>query len=274
MLGKRVKQQIGYLFLGVLCILTHSCELIDYHPYDVRIKGETGINGRNTARIEADLAGKKHFRFALISDTQRWYDETEEMVQHINQQDDVDFVIHGGDQADFGMTQEFLWMRDIMNELNCPYTCIIGNHDCLGTGVETFKEVYGPLNYAFTAGNVRFLCLQTNALEYDDPLSVPNFTFLDEELEHTSPEVKRTIVVMHTQPYDYQFNNNVAKIFQAYLKQFPNLMFCLHGHGHKFQVNDLFNDGILYYECPSAGKRSYLLFDINENGYDYEVVEF
>ena len=43
MLGKRVKQQIGYLFLGVLCILTHSCELIDYHPYDVRIKGETGI---------------------------------------------------------------------------------------------------------------------------------------------------------------------------------------------------------------------------------------
>ena len=115
MLGKRVKQQIGYLFLGVLCILTHSCELIDYHPYDVRIKGETGINGRNTARIEADLTGKKHFRFALISDTQRWYDETEEMVQHINQQDDVDFVIHGGDQADFGMTQEFLWMRDIMN---------------------------------------------------------------------------------------------------------------------------------------------------------------
>lgn len=144
----------------------------------------------------------------------------------------------------------------------------------MGTGVETFKEVYGPLNYAFTAGDVRFLSLQTNALEYDDPLSVPNFTFLDEELEHTSPEVKRTIVVMHTQPYDDQFNNNVAKIFQAYLKQFPNLMFCLHGHGHKFQVNDLFNDGILYYECPSAGKRSYLLFDINENGYDYEVVEF
>ena len=39
-------------------------------------------------------------------------------------------------------------------------------------------------------------------------------------------------------------------------------------------LSDLFNDGILYYECPSAGKRSYLLFDINENGYDYEVVEF
>ncbi|MCI7706670.1 MAG: hypothetical protein SPF43_05780 [Bacteroidales bacterium] len=51
----------------------------------------------------------------------------------------------------------------------------------MGTGVETFKEVYDPLNYAFTAGDVRFLYLQTHALEYDDPLSVPNFTFLDEE---------------------------------------------------------------------------------------------
>lgn len=27
----------------------------------------------------------------------------------------IDFVIHGGDMSDFGVTKEFLWQRDIMN---------------------------------------------------------------------------------------------------------------------------------------------------------------
>lgn len=33
--------------------------------------------------------------------------------------------------------------------------------------MEAYRAVFGPLNYAFTAGDVRFLCLNTNALEFD-----------------------------------------------------------------------------------------------------------
>jgi len=73
----------------------------------------------------------------------------------------------------------------------------------LGTGVETFKEVYGPLNYAFTAGDVRFLCLQTHALEYDDPLSVPNFTFLDEELTTCDMLLISKATNRYLKPKDY-----------------------------------------------------------------------
>lgn len=268
------KKAVARLPIAGCLLLLAGCEMIDYHPYDVRIKGETGVNGKNIAQIEAEMAGRRHLRFAMISDTQRWYDETEEAVAHVNRQDSVDFVIHGGDQADFGMTQEFLWTRDILGGLARPCVCVIGNHDCLGTGVEAFKTVYGPLNFAFTAGMTRFICLQTNALEYDDPLSVPNFGFLEAELEGLSPEIESTVVVMHTQPYAEQFNNNVAKVFQEYLKRFPGLRFCLHGHGHNFRAEEIFGDGVVYFECPSVSKRSYLVFDLYEEGYDYEVVGF
>ena len=81
----------------------------------------------------------------------------------------IDFVIHGGDMSDFGVTKEFLWQRDIMNGLKVPYVALIGNHDCLGTGEETYKTVFGPTNFSFIAGNVKFVCLNTNALEYDYP---------------------------------------------------------------------------------------------------------
>ena len=69
-----------------------------------------------------------------MGDSQRWYDETEDFVKEINKRNDIDFVIHGGDMSDFGLTKEFLWQRDIMNGLNVPYVALIGNHDCLGTG--------------------------------------------------------------------------------------------------------------------------------------------
>jgi len=53
------------------------------------------------------------------------------------------------------------------------------------------------------------------------------------------------------------------------------VQFCLYGHEHKFAVDDLFNDGVLYFQCPCIDKRIYLLFTIKEDGtYDYETVEF
>lgn len=80
---------------------------------------------------------------------------------------------------------------------------------------------------------------------------------------------------MHVKPFEFVFNNNVAKIFQLYVNQFPKVQFCLYGHEHKFAVDDLFNDGVLYFQCPCIDKRIYLLFTIKGDGtYDYETVEF
>ncbi|HCO67623.1 MAG TPA: phosphoesterase, partial [Dysgonomonas sp.] len=110
-----MKKMLGYLvFCNTLFFL--ACDMIEYHPYDGRISGSKNINRQNIQRIETACEGKKTIRYAFLSDTQRHYDETEACVNHINQREDIDFVIHGGDISDFGMTKEFMWMRDIMNK--------------------------------------------------------------------------------------------------------------------------------------------------------------
>jgi len=248
--------------------------MIEYHPYDGRVSGETGINEKNIKRIEEVCKGKETIRFAVIGDTQRWYDETELFVKALNARNDIDFVIHGGDVSDFGLTKEFTWMRDILNKLNVPYVVLLGNHDCLANGVDVFHTVFGEVNFSFLAGNTKFICLNTNALEFDYSHPVPDFQFIEEEYKDTREEYQKTIFAMHVRPFSEQFNNNVANVFQRYIKEFPQLQFCLNAHDHQITADDLFDDGVIYYGSANIQKRKYLLFTLKPDGYDYEVVGF
>ena len=143
----------------------------------------------------------------------------------------------------------------------------LGDKKDLGIHSEMFS-------FAFTAGNVRFLCLNTNALEFDYSSAVPNIQFIRDEGDHVPEGVEKTVVAMHAGPFSEQFNNNIAEYFHYYLKEMPDLQFCVYGHGHNVSVDEFFDDGIKYYECSCAKDRSYLFFTLNSNGYTYEVVNF
>lgn len=259
--------------LWFVCVLLTGCIKFKYHPYDGNINGPTDINATNIRRIEMATLGKTTIRFAFIGDTQRSYDETVEAVNHINRNPDIDFVMHGGDITDFGLTDEFVWMRDILNKLNKPYVVLIGNHDCLANGEEVFEKIFGKLNFSFVAGNIKFVCLNTNALEADYSKPIPDFLFLNREIEKTNPTFK-TIVAMHAKPYTEQFNNNVAEVFQYIVNQFPNLQFCLNAHNHSYDRADIFNDGIIYYGTPNIKKRQYLNFTITPQNTTHELVSY
>lgn len=263
------------LVLLSLLLLSACSNLFDYHAYDTQISGETGINAKNKALIEVQSQEKKNIKFAFISDTQRWYDETEDVVAHINNRGDIDFVIHGGDLSDFGATREFMWQRDILNKLTTPYVCLLGNHDCIGSGKHTFEKIFGNPNFTLRVGNTLFVCLNTNALEYDYSEPVPDFFFLESQLEIAlASGVEQTIVLMHAPPFDLVFNNNVASAFQYSIKRFPNLLFCVYGHNHNTEINDFFNDGINYYGCTNIKDRRYFLFTLTQDSYEMEEVSF
>ena len=255
-------------------LLMGSCNAIDIHPYDCNISGEQDINRRHIQEL-AGTFGKnvQEFRFAFISDTQRWYDETEDAVRSINGKG-VDFVIHGGDLSDFGGTKEFLWQRDILNGLDMPWLALLGNHDCLGSGEQAHSVVFGEPNFHFVVGDVLFVCLNTNALEFDYSTPVPDFDFMADLLANMPKGVERTIFVMHVRPYADQFNNNVSVVFDHYTREFPNVQFYLFGHEHTLMETDLFENGIMWYGIPSINRRQYYIFTVNREGYSYEVVDF
>ena len=263
----------GVLLLGSTAFA--ACELIDYHPYDTRVEGKSHINAQHIERIEATTAGKKTIRFVLISDTQRWYDETKAAVKSINPRNNIDFVLHCGDLTDFGVTREFEVQRDILENLRVPYVALLGNHDCLGTGADVYRYMFGNPDFSFNAGDVHFLCIISNAFEYDYSVDIPNFSFIREDLGSLPSNVQRTVVAMHAQPTSEQFNNNVSELFEYEIRKYPGLAFCMCGHGHHTQVNEWFGDGVLYYECAAAKHREYIIFTLDEEGgYSYETVDY
>jgi len=269
-----MERKKALLLILFFTLFLSSCDVFEYHPYDGRISGETGINAKNIKRIKQNTEGKTTIRFVMMGDSQRWYDETEAFVNHLNKRSDIDFVIHGGDVSDFGATNEFIWMRDIMNSLKVPYVVLLGNHDCLGNGEYIYEEIFGEENFSFMAGNTKFVCLNTNALEYDYSHPVPNFSFMEKEIANIEPGQEKTVLAMHVKPYAEQFNNNVAKGFEYYVNKFLNVQFCLNAHNHNIEVEDIFNDGIIYYGSDNMADRNYLLFTLTPEGYDYEVVYY
>lgn len=277
-----------------LSVFLFSCQNFEYHPYAADIDGPGNINENNIKRIQAEVKTLP-VKFAFMTDTQGAYNELDEAMRHISANDGIDFIVHGGDISDFGLPKEFVWCRDIMDGYNIPYFAVIGNHDCQGSGENAYEYIFGLKNYSFNVAGIHFLCLNTNALEYDYSNPVPDLNFIEADAEEVvslnkkSPgAVTHTIVVMHSRPYDRQFNNNVAKPFIYYLKQFPGMGesdpviedgtrrfgFCLNGHNHSTAITDIDDEGILFYQCANIGKRNYFIVTVKEDGYDVEVVEF
>lgn len=261
--------------LALFALATVSCDLIEYHPYDVKIDSRyKHINAKNIARIEANQTGSDTIRIALMGDTQRCYDETVDFVKDINKRHQVDFVIHGGDISDFGMAKEYMWMHDILSKLYVPYVAVIGNHDIVGHGKEVYRAIYGDYNFSFTFKGTKFVCLNTNALEYDYSTPIPDYQFIEQQIKDTATNYTQTIAVMHVKPFDDEFNNNTVYYFQDQIKKLRNPLCALAAHSHVLLDKELYGDGFHYIGCDDIKDRNYLLFTITKNHYSYQVINF
>lgn len=262
-------------------VLLASCDdVFQTHPYDVHIKGEHNLNTKNMARIEEAFTDNDTLRIAFISDTHLWHSDARDEVADVNHMN-VDFVVHCGDLTDTGTTKKFEWSRDILNGLRMPYVALIGNHDFLGTGDQTYSVMYGKMDFSFIAARVKFVCLNTNATEYDYMAAVPNFDFMEEETTRDSARFDRTVIVMHAPPYSDQFNNNVCKAFRRYLDFFPGLMCCVYGHCHGDDVGSLYDDDlrqsvrtVVFWGIDCAEHRNYRIMTITPDGYEMEQIRY
>lgn len=81
------------------------------------------------------------------------------VIRDINTQDDIDFVVLGGDLTDFGSDEEIAAVKTILDSLRHPYWALAGNHDAKWSesGCNTFKNVFGYESFDFSLGGWRFL---------------------------------------------------------------------------------------------------------------------
>lgn len=269
---------IKIIKIMVCAMIFSSCSLLDEHPYSGDIDGEIGLTDKNVKAIEAQNKGKNEITLAFLSDTQGWFDDTRDAVKHINKNSDIDFILHGGDLTDFGLPSEFCLMRDVLQRFSMPWVTAVGNHDLLANGETIYRKIFGETNYAFTAGKVRVIVINSNALEYDFK-GVPDFDFLAQEkayiaqINANGDAIKQTVILMHSHPGDEQFNNAELDRFHEFLTSVPHPVL-LSGHTHSFAQSNPFGDDIPLYTTPAIKKRMYLIFTFKDNGYEMQKVEY
>lgn len=66
--------------------------------------------------------------------------------------------------------------RERLQRLRKPFVVMQGNHDCLGTGNEVIRKMFGNNDFSFIAGRVKFIMINTNAIEYTTQSLCPTST--------------------------------------------------------------------------------------------------
>lgn len=255
--GITMKQHLLAISAMLCIVLLFSCKkAFEFHPQEIRLD-ETmrNLNAKNIARIEA-LPRKDSLKFVLIGDTQRFYDEIEDFVQHMNGRTDIEFAVLAGDVSDFGTAEEMKWVHERLSKLRMPYVSIIGNHDMLGNGRNAFRQMYGPEDFTFTTNGTKFICLNTNSQEVGYNGSIPNMNFLSHATSDLD-KYENAFVVSHMPPFDVAFDSTKEMGFAQALRNSGKVRMSLHGHQHRYSYQEYYNDGIPYVLVGSFNKRNY-----------------
>ncbi len=202
-------------------------------PFDDDLDLEGDVNRRAIERIHRQ-APTANFKFVAIGDTHDAYDETAAAVEAINRRDDIRFVLHAGDLTDLSLNAEFERIHEILRELDVPYVAVIGNHDAIASGPEIYEELYGPRNFSFRFGKLKFIAFNSNALEF--PEEAPDADWLRAEHADLQPG-ERAIWLTHqdiTAP-DGE-NKKAAKALYAELLRNQPVPLVVHGHLQAYEL--------------------------------------
>ena len=260
------------LLINVFLLL--ACEdMFDYSPYAIDFSDENrNVNQRNIEKLHA-RENDDTISIAFTSDTHRFFDETELFVSAVNKNKAIDFVIHVGDIADFGLPKQYLWANSYLLKLNFPYFVVIGNHDLVGNGSQAYLEMFGVLNYSFIYNSIKFVFINTNSREFKYSGDVPDIQWLDNQLQPNF-DFTMAVVVFHVQPTDADFDASLEEDFHNSLSRYNNVLFTVHGHSHGHEIYYPYADSITYVNVFGVENKKYNLIKISNNQFEVETVEF
>jgi len=227
-----------------------SCkEMFDYSPYVIDFdEKDRNINNKNIAKIESLNNTDKTVRIAFTADTHRNSDELDEFVHSVNKMNEtkaVDFVIHLGDFADFGLPKQYLWANSYLSKLNMPYVVVLGNHDLVGNGGDSYHEMFGDFNTSFIYDSIKFISINTNSREFEYDGTVPNINWLDKQLKPSS-DFTKAVVLFHVPPMDVDFDSQLEEDFVSTLSKYNNVILSVHGHLHHYETYVPYSNNITF----------------------------
>ncbi len=268
--------KLKILFLIGTIFLVACEDMFDYSTYVVDFDGENkDVNQANIERLlEKDV--NDTIRIAFTGDTHRFYDEFEgfvNAVNNVNKTNPVDFVIHVGDIADFGLPQQYLWGNSYLLNLDIPYFVVLGNHDMVGNGSLAYSEMFGDFNFSFIYRDIKFVFINTNSREFNFNGEVPDINWLDSQLQ-PADNFTNAVVVFHVPPMGGDFDSTLEEDFHSSIAKYDNVLFTIHGHLHNHEVYTPYPDNITYVNVYGVQYEKFNVIKIIDDQFEIETYEF
>lgn len=240
-----------------------GCEMLEFSPNDHRVPEEfTNLTEKNLAKLAArPLPAGDTLRFIFTGDSQQFYDEAEGLVNSVNQQPGISFLVVAGDISDFGLAREMQWVDEKLRRLKVPYVTVIGNHDLVGNGRPTYKHIFGNFNYSFVYGDTKFTLVDTNGREYNFDGTAPDMGWLKPQLSNLNG-ARRQVVICHVPPTNDDFDPALRMPYVQALREAPNLVFEMNGHNHGYSIGQPYNDGVTYVNSDAFSERHYMVVSV------------
>lgn len=264
-----VRQILG---LVIVILTIGGCEeYFEYSPYAANVKSEyKGTFDKNLKYLEnSDTAKKDVIKIAVIADSHYNYHELNEAVVNINSRGDIDFVIADGDITDHGYLKEYELFHENMHKLVPPYLTVIGNHDYKSNGDDIYKKMYGELNKTFVYNDYLFILFDDIFWE---SVKIPDFDWLEQTLIE-SENYEKVFVFCHIPPYGEQFTDEYEERYKTLMLKY-NVDLSVHGHIHRYEYGDYYNDGMKYLCVEAIMDKEYGMITISQDSVVVESIKY
>lgn len=267
--------QIKLLFSTLLSLVfLCSCKkLFTYSQNEIQLDENNQDQNIKNIQLLQSRPQNGTFRFVVISDTQRFYEELDDFVKKINTYPDISFVVLNGDMTDFGLKSEYLWVSERLQKLSVPFLVVIGNHDMLGNGGELYQQMFGPENFSFSFSACRFIGLNSNSREVGYNGTLPDTAWLKQELA-TNPSEQRIFVLAHLAPFSGDFDRALEQAYVRILATHGNVAYSIHGHEGISYFGQAYGPPVNYIVVNSIKEKKFVLINVNSNDITAEEISF
>lgn len=255
----------------LLAAFLSGCEdYFEYSPYAANVKSSyKDTHEKNMNYLITGDTLQKEIKFAVIADSHYNYYELNEAIININSKKDIDFVIVNGDIADHGYLKEYELFHENMRKLVQPYITVIGNHDYKSNGDQVYKQMFGKPNKSFSFANNLFILFDDIFWESN---KTPDFDWLEQELLN-SGQYRNVFVISHIPPYGEQFTDEFEEKYKQLMIQY-HVDLSIHGHIHRYEYGDYYNDGMKYLAVESIMDKEYCIITVNEDESYVESIKY
>jgi hypothetical protein len=244
---------------------------LEYSPH--QLPTDASERDLNRKAIERILAGPAApMRFAVIGDTQRAFDEAEEVVEAINRRGDVLFAVQIGDFTNLGTWPEFRLMHRIFSRLHVPWVVVAGYHEFIGNAAAIYGAMFGPTDFAFTLGRVRFVLFDSNSSRHGYDGTVPDVGWVAEQL---APDAEHDVAIAFAHVAPGEGKDFDDRLVEPLLEEFRRgkVDLSISGHASEYRPYEL--EGVRIVLVDSLEHHSYLVVTQRpDGGFDFEQVGF